>query len=210
MENRSFYNEILTEHNIHPEFKHDLPDADIVLEGVNPSCGDDIYLKLKMDGDTIADGAFVGDGCAISQASADIMLGMIVGKKKDEALKMGETFMRMIKGEATDEEIESLEEASALKDISHMPARVKCAVLGWRTLKEAVGEEPAVLFNYGNFLQNLFDFIIIAFSIFIFIRLISKFHRKQEEKPAEPAAPAAPSKEEQLLTEIRDLLKEKK
>ena len=140
MENRSFYNEILTEHNIHPEFKHDLPDADIVLEGVNPICGDDIYLKLKMDGDTIVDGAFVGDGCAISQASADIMLGMIVGKKKDEALKMGETFMRMIKGEATDEEIESLEEASALKDISHMPARVKCAVLGWRTLKEAVGE----------------------------------------------------------------------
>ena len=111
-----------------------------MLEGVNPSCGDDIYLKLKMDGDTIVDGAFVGDGCAISQASADIMLGMIVGKKKDEALKMGETFMRMIKGEATDEEIKSLEEASALKDISHMPARVKCAVLGWRTLKEAVGE----------------------------------------------------------------------
>ena len=138
MENRSFYNEILTEHNIHPEFKHDLPDADIVLEGVNPSCGDDIYLKLKMDGDTIVDGAFVGDGCAISQASADIMLGMIIGRKKDEAVKLADTFMRMIKGEATEEEIESLEEASALRDISHMPARVKCAVLGWRTLKEAV------------------------------------------------------------------------
>ena len=61
MENRSFYNEILTEHNLHPEFKHDMPDADIVLEGVNPSCGDDIFLKLKLDGDTIADGAFVGD-----------------------------------------------------------------------------------------------------------------------------------------------------
>ena len=140
MENRSFYNEVLTEHNVHPEFKHDLSDADIVLNGVNPSCGDDIWLKLKLDGDTVTDGAFVGDGCAISQASADIMLGMIIGKKKDEALKMGETFMRMIKGEATEEEIESLEEASALKDISHMPARVKCAVLGWRTLKEAVGE----------------------------------------------------------------------
>lgn len=53
MENRSFYNEILTEHNLHPEFKHDLPDADIVLEGVNPSCGDDIFLKLKLDGDVI-------------------------------------------------------------------------------------------------------------------------------------------------------------
>ena len=69
MESRSFYNEILTEHNIHPEFKHDLPDADLVLEGVNPNCGDDIFLKLKLDGDEIVDGAFVGDGCAISQAS---------------------------------------------------------------------------------------------------------------------------------------------
>ena len=121
MENRSFYNEILTEHNIHPEFKHDLPDADIVLEGVNPSCGD-----------------FVGDGCAISQASADIMLGMVIGRKKDEALELGEIFLRMIQGEASEEEIERLEEAGALRDIAHMPARVKCAVLGWRTLKEAL------------------------------------------------------------------------
>ena len=139
MENRNFYNEILTEHNVHPEFKHDLPDADIVLEGVNPSCGDDIWLKLRTDGDTIVDGAFIGDGCAISQASADIMLGMVVGRKKDEALQLGQTFMRMIQGEASEEEIKSLEEASALRDIAHMPARVKCAVLGWRTLKEAIG-----------------------------------------------------------------------
>ena len=139
MENRSCYNEILTEHNVHPEFKHDLPDADIVLEGVNPSCGDDIWLKLRTDGDTIVDGAFIGDGCAISQASADIMLGMVIGRKKDEALQLGQTFMRMIQGEASEEEIESLEEASALRDIAHMPARVKCAVLGWRTLKEAIG-----------------------------------------------------------------------
>ena len=129
MENRSFYNEILTEHNVRPEFKHDLPDADIVLEGVNPSCGDDIFLKLKVEDDTIVDGAFVGDGCAISQASADIMLGMVIGRKKEDALQLGRTFMKMIKGEASEEEIDSLEEASALRDIAHMPARVKCAVL---------------------------------------------------------------------------------
>ena len=141
MESRSFYNEILTEHNIHPEFKHDLPDADLVLEGVNPNCGDDIFLKLKLDGDEIVDGAVVGDGCAISQASADIMLGMIVGKKKEEALHLGELFLKMIKGEASDEEIDELEEASALKDISHMPARVKCAVLGWHTLEEMLNDE---------------------------------------------------------------------
>ena len=141
MENRSFYNEILTEHNMHPEFKHDLPDADIVLDGVNPSCGDDIFLNLTLDGDIISDGSFSGDGCAISQASADIMLGMIIGKTKEEALKLGETFMKMISGTATEEEIESLGEAAALKDISHMPARVKCAVLGWRTLKEALKDK---------------------------------------------------------------------
>lgn len=141
MENRNFYNEILTEHNMHPDFKHDIEGADIVLDGINPSCGDEIQLKLKTDGDIITDGAFVGDGCAISQASTDIMLGMIIGQSKETALKYADIFMRMIRGEATDEEIDSLEEASALKDISHMPARVKCAMLGWRTLSEALKDK---------------------------------------------------------------------
>ena len=141
MENRSFYNEILTEHNLRPEFKHDLPDADLVLEGVNPNCGDDIWLKLKVKDGIIEDGAFTGDGCAISQASADIMLGMIIGKTTEEALKMVKLFLKMIKGDATEEEIDSLEEASSLKDIAHMPARVKCAVLGWHTLEEMMKEE---------------------------------------------------------------------
>ena len=141
MENRNFYNEILTEHNMHPDFKHDIEDADIVLDGINPSCGDEIQLKLKTDGDIITDGAFVGDGCAISQASTDIMLGMIIGQSKEKALEYADIFMRMIWGEASDEEIDSLEEASALRDISHMPARVKCAMLGWRTLSEALKDK---------------------------------------------------------------------
>ena len=126
MTTNPFYNEILTEHNVRPEFKHDLPDADLVLDGVNPSCGDEIQLKLKLDGDTIA---------------TDIMLGMIVGKSREEALRLGDLFLRMIRGEASEEEIDSLEEASALRDVSHMPARVKCAMLGWRTLREALGEK---------------------------------------------------------------------
>ena len=141
MESRSFYNEILTEHNMRPDFKHDLPDADIVLDGVNPSCGDEITLKLKVKDGVIADGAFVGDGCAVSQASTDIMLGKIIGQKTEDALRDAKLFMRMIRGEATEEEIDSLEEASALRDVAHMPARVKCAMLGWRTLAEALGEK---------------------------------------------------------------------
>ena len=140
MMSNTFYNEILTDHNLHPGHKHDVPDANLVLEGVNPSCGDDIWLKLKVENDEIVDGAFVGDGCAISQASADMMLDLIIGKKKDEALKLADIFLRMIRGSVSDEELDELEEASVLKDIAHMPARVKCAVLGWHTMEELLGD----------------------------------------------------------------------
>ena len=133
--NRSFYNEILTDHNLHPMHKHELADANMQLEGVNPSCGDDIILNLKVEDGKIVDGSFTGDGCAISQASADIMLDLIIGREVEEAERLKESFLHMIKGEATDEEMELLEEAGALADISHMPARVKCAVLGWHTLE---------------------------------------------------------------------------
>ncbi|MBQ9488707.1 MAG: SUF system NifU family Fe-S cluster assembly protein, partial [Lachnospiraceae bacterium] len=73
---------------------------------------------------------------AISQASADIMLDLIIGKRKEEAIRLTDIFLRMIKGEATEDEIEELEEAGALTDVSHMPARVKCAVLAWHTLEQ--------------------------------------------------------------------------
>ena len=140
MPSNTFYNEIVIDHNLHPEHKHDLPDANIVLEGVNPSCGDDIWLKLKVDNGIITDGAFVGDGCAVSQASADMMLDLIIGKSKEEALELADLFLRMVKGEASEEELEVLEEASLLKDVAHMPARVKCAVLGWHTMEEMLKE----------------------------------------------------------------------
>lgn len=138
MENRTFYNEILTDHNLHPFHKTKLDNPDLILEGVNPSCGDDIVLELKVKDDVITDGAFAGSGCAISQASVDIMLDMIIGQKKEEALHLAELFYKMIRGEAEESEVEELEEAGALQDIAHMPARVKCALLGWRTLKKMI------------------------------------------------------------------------
>ena len=140
MENRNFYNEILTEHNLRPAHKHDLPDANLVLEGVNHSCGDDIWLKLVMEDGRIRDGAFVGDGCAISQASADMMLDLVIGKTREEADGLADVFLRMIQGKASEEEMEQLQEASVLREVSHMPARVKCAVLGWHTLKEILNK----------------------------------------------------------------------
>ncbi len=141
MDFKTFYNEVVTDHNMHPLHKHDIENPDFVMEGVNPSCGDEITLQLKVEDGIITDGGFVGDGCAISQASADIMIDMVIGKKTEEALHLADLFIRMIKSEASPEEIEELQEAGALADISHMPARVKCAVLGWHTLDEMIGKK---------------------------------------------------------------------
>lgn len=132
----TFYNEILTDHNIRPLHRVAIPNANFRLEGINPTCGDDIILSLYIENDIIVNGGFEGSGCAISQASADIMLDLIIGKSKMEALHLSDMFLRMIKGEASEEEINALDEAGALRDISHMPARVKCAVLGWHTMEE--------------------------------------------------------------------------
>ena len=134
----SFYREIVNDHNLRPAHKHELPDANMELRGVNPSCGDDITLYLIVEDGIIKDGAFTGDGCAISQASADMMLDLIIGKNKEEALHLSELFLRMIKGSVSESELDELEEAGALIDISHMPARVKCAVLGWHTMESLI------------------------------------------------------------------------
>ena len=134
--NNTLYNEIINEHNLRPYHKYHLEGANFTLEGVNPSCGDEITLSLKVEDGIIQDGAYEGDGCAISQASADIMLDMIIGKTKEEALHLCDLFLRMIKEGISPEERDELEEAGILESVSHMPARVKCAVLGWRTMKE--------------------------------------------------------------------------
>ncbi len=149
MDNRTFYNEILTAHNLHPYNKHPLPNPGVWKRGVNPSCGDDILLQLTIEAGVIKEGSFVGTGCAISQASADIMIDLILGKTTEEALRLKDIFLRMIKSEATEDELEELDEAICLQDISHMPTRVKCAVLGWHTLEEILkkpetGNDPAI------------------------------------------------------------------
>lgn len=141
MENRTFYHEILIDHNMHPAHKHPLAGAQLELEGVNPSCGDDIVLRLQIKDGIITDGAFEGSGCAISQASADMMLDLVIGKTKEEASRLYDMFLRMLQGRALPEEIDELEEAACLQDVSRMPARVKCAVLGWHTLEELLEKD---------------------------------------------------------------------
>ena len=142
MDLKQIYREIVNEHNLHPGHKGDMDAPKMVRRGMNPTCGDDINLQLDMDENGIITGAsFNGEGCAVSQASSDIMLDMIIGKSRKEALELIETFMEMVHGTATDEQMEELEEAAALRDVAHMPARVKCATLAWHTLEAMLKDE---------------------------------------------------------------------
>lgn len=140
MDLKSLYQEILNEHNLNPTHKGVTEGASLTLQGVNPSCGDNIYLQLKIDENgIITDGSFNGSGCAVSQASVDMMLDDVIGKSREEALRLASLFMDMIQGKADGEALEELDEAASLKNISFMPARVKCAVLGWHTMQEMLG-----------------------------------------------------------------------
>ena len=138
MANDNLYTEALMEHVQHPDYKYKLAGATHSHEGVNPSCGDDLILQIRMGADgRIEEAAYTGHGCAVSQASADMMSDLMVDKTPQEAIELCELFKRMIRGEETDDEVlEQLDEAAMLRDIAHMPARVKCAELAWRTLQE--------------------------------------------------------------------------
>ena len=130
------YNDLIMEHSMNSYNKKKLEGADYSEIGHNPNCGDEITLELKLDGNKIEDMAFTGHGCAISQASTSIMIDTLKGKTVDEAKEIIKTFIEMIKREITDEEqLRKLEEAIAFKNVSNMPARVKCALLAWHTVE---------------------------------------------------------------------------
>lgn len=142
MDLNDIYTELIMQHSTSKHNRRKIENPDLCEEGHNPSCGDEIALELKLNGDVIEDLAFTGQGCAISQASTSMMIDLIKGKDRKEALKLIETFIGMIKREINDEEeLEELEDAIVLKNISNMPARVKCAVLAWHTLKESIFEK---------------------------------------------------------------------
>lgn len=142
MATTDLYNAEFMDHVSHPDYKYQMEDADCTHEGVNPSCGDELTFSVRFaDDGTIDEAAFTGHGCAISQASADIMSDLMIGKTPEQARELCDLFMRMVRGEETDEAaLEELEDGVLLRDIAHMPARVKCAELAWRTLDEMLAK----------------------------------------------------------------------
>lgn len=139
------YNDLIMEHSMNSYNKKKLEKCDFCEKGHNPNCGDEIELEVKLGGENnniIEDMAFLGHGCAISQASTSIMIDVLKGKTIEEAKDIIKTFIEMIKREATDEEeLKKLEEAIAFKNVSNMPARVKCALLAWHTMEDLLSKE---------------------------------------------------------------------
>ena len=131
------YNDLIMDHSMHSPYKHALSCCDISAKGHNPSCGDEITLEVKIQEGVIQEMGFTGHGCAISQSSTSIMIETLTGKSVSEAKKIVETFLAMIRRERLEEEaLDSLEDARAFQGIANMPARVKCALLAWKTLNE--------------------------------------------------------------------------
>ncbi len=137
----SIYTAALMEHNAHPDYKYEMDKPTCTLDGVNPSCGDELTLALRLDGNLIKEAAFTGHGCAVSQAAADMMADLVTGETVGEARRLTALYFGMIKGKPlTDAEREDLDEAAELESIARMPARVKCAELAWRTLEALLNQ----------------------------------------------------------------------
>ena len=141
------YNDLIMEHSMNSYNKKNLEEADYCRMGHNPNCGDEIEIQVKLNGDIIEDMSFTGHGCAISQASTSIMIDTLRGKTIEQAKEIIKTFIEMIKRETTNEEqLKKLEDAIAFKNVSNMPARVKCALLAWHTLEDMLDKN----INTGN------------------------------------------------------------
>jgi len=111
---------------------------------VNPSCGDEVTLRVSMDGDTIGDVSYDAEGCSISQASTSVMTDLVIGKSVDEGMALAASFSEMMhsRGEIEPDE-DVLEDAVAFVGVAKFPARVKCALLGWSAWKDAVAHALA-------------------------------------------------------------------
>jgi nitrogen fixation protein NifU and related proteins len=134
----SLFQQLILEHYKNPRNRGDLPDADTVVYMNNPTCGDEVHLQLRFDGERVAEAKFLGHGCSISQASISMMTGLLKGKTLEEAKALGIRFTEMMHGDAEAAKERKLGDLRALAGVSKFPVRIKCALLGWNALEEAL------------------------------------------------------------------------
>ncbi|HVX68905.1 MAG TPA: SUF system NifU family Fe-S cluster assembly protein [Mycobacteriales bacterium] len=140
----SLYQEIILEHYRKPHHRGLREPFEAEVHHLNPTCGDEITLRVHLDGDKVADVSYDGHGCSISQASASVMADLVIGKSVDDALEVHGEFLRLMqsKGEGEPDE-DLLEDAVAFAGVSRYPARIKCALLAWMAWKDATAQSMA-------------------------------------------------------------------
>ncbi len=138
MQLESMYQEIILDHYRHPHHKGLREPYDAEVHHVNPTCGDEVTLRVKVADGVVEDVSYEGSGCSISQASSSVMSDLVVGKPVAEALETADAFLALMQGKGQVEPDEDvLEDAVAFAGVAKYPARVKCALLGWMAWKDA-------------------------------------------------------------------------
>lgn len=133
------YQSVILDHNRSPRNFRELPPPARHADGHNPLCGDRLTVWVDLDGDVVRDVTFLGNGCAISKASASLMTAAVKGKPRAEAMALADEFQRLVTGKLTGAaERKALGKLQALGGVSEFPVRVKCASLAWHTLKAAL------------------------------------------------------------------------
>lgn len=136
---RDLYQQVILDHSKNPRNRGEIPPPCLHAHGDNPSCGDEIDVWLRLaDSGVIEDLKFTGQGCAISQASASMMTQKIKGKSQQQAAAMREDFRRVVMGDGTPQDEDALGELILLEGVQKFPQRVKCAMLAWRALEQAL------------------------------------------------------------------------
>ena len=140
MDLRDLYQEVILDHNRSPRNFGPLEDADLQAEGYNPICGDRLKIAVKVDEGVVIDVRFQGSGCAISQASASLMTEGIKGKTLAEARALFDNFHRLVTDQTAPADDAGLGKLTVFAGVRDYPARVKCAILAWHTLRAAVDD----------------------------------------------------------------------
>ncbi|HEY2982850.1 MAG TPA: SUF system NifU family Fe-S cluster assembly protein [Jatrophihabitantaceae bacterium] len=140
----SMYRDIIIDHYKHPQHRGLPANYDAEVHHVNPTCGDEVTLRVRIADGSIADLGWVGEGCSISQASTSVMSDLVVGRPVGEALALQDKFLHLMQSQGqaaiSDADADALDDAVAFEGVSKYPARVKCALLGWMAMKGAVAD----------------------------------------------------------------------
>lgn len=133
------YQEVLLDHYRNPRHTDRLDEPASEVDAVNPFCGDEIHMQLGMDGDRVAEISVTGQGCSISQATGSLLTEIVEGKTPDEARALRELFRGLMMGEElSDDQLDELEDSVALQGVRRFPVRIKCALLSWSALIDAL------------------------------------------------------------------------